>query len=33
VIGLEVRRLETRYGASSSDAGATHVNLALGFEF
>ena len=33
VIGLEVRRLETRYGASSSDAGATHVNLAFGFEF
>jgi len=33
VIGLEVRRLETRYGASLSDAGATHLNLALGFEF
>jgi hypothetical protein len=33
VIGLEVRRLETRYGGSLSDAGATHVNLALGFEF
>jgi hypothetical protein len=33
VIGVEVRRLETRYGASPSDAGATHVNLALGFEF
>lgn len=33
VIGVEVRRLETRYGASLSDAGATHLNLALGFEF
>jgi len=33
VIGVEVRRLETRYGANPSDAGATHVNLALGFEF
>jgi hypothetical protein len=33
VIGAEVRRLETRYGAGPSDVGATHVNLALGFEF
>ena len=33
VIGVEVRRLETRYGATPSDVGATHVNLALGFEF
>jgi hypothetical protein len=33
VIGVELRRLETRYGVSPSDAGATHVNLALGFEF
>jgi hypothetical protein len=33
VIGVEVRRLETRYGASPSDAGATHFNLAMGFEF
>jgi hypothetical protein len=33
VIGVELRRLETRYGPSPSDAGATHVNLALGFEF
>jgi hypothetical protein len=33
VIGVEVRRLETRYGGSPSDAGATHFNLAMGFEF
>lgn len=33
VIGVEVRRLETRYGGSLSDVGATHLNLALGFEF
>jgi hypothetical protein len=33
VIGVELRRIETRYGASAIDAGATHVNLAMGFEF
>jgi hypothetical protein len=33
VIGGEIRRLETRYGASPVDVGATHVNLAIGFEF
>jgi hypothetical protein len=33
VVGLEVRRLRTRYGARPSDAGATHFNLAMGFEF
>jgi hypothetical protein len=33
VIGVELRRLETRYGAARSDAGATHFNLAMGFEF
>jgi hypothetical protein len=33
VIAVEVRRLETRYGATPLDAGATHLNLALGFEF
>jgi hypothetical protein len=33
VVGLEIRRLETRYGASLTDVGATHFNLAMGFEF
>lgn len=33
VVGVEVRRLRTRYGVSPSDAGATHFNLAMGFEF
>jgi hypothetical protein len=33
VVGVEVRRLKTRYGASPSDARATHFNLAMGFEF
>jgi hypothetical protein len=33
VVGVEVRRLETRYGSSLSDVGATHFNLAMGFEF
>jgi hypothetical protein len=33
VLGFEIRRLETRYGASQTDVGATHFNLAMGFEF
>jgi len=33
VIGAEVRHLKTRYGTSASDVGATHFNLAVGFEF
>jgi len=33
VVGFEIRRLETRYGASLTDVGATHFNLAMGFEF
>jgi len=33
VFGFEIRRLETRYGASLTDVGATHFNLAMGFEF
>jgi hypothetical protein len=33
VVGVEVRHLRTRYGATPSDAGATHFNLAMGFEF
>lgn len=33
VVGAEVRRLKTRYGATRSDAGVSHVNLAIGSEF
>ena len=33
VLGLEVRGLRTRYAAPSGTLGATHFNLAAGFEF
>ncbi len=33
VIGGEVRRLRTRYGAPAVDLSATQVNFAVGFEF
>jgi hypothetical protein len=34
VFGVEVRRIETRYGAATTtDWGNTHVNLAMGFSF
>ncbi len=33
VVGVEVRRLRTRYGPALGDRSATQVNLALGFEF
>jgi hypothetical protein len=33
VVGLEVRDLETRYGAGIGDVSTTHVNLGAGMEF
>jgi hypothetical protein len=33
VVGLEVRELRTRYAPDADDLSATHLNLALGFEF
>lgn len=33
VLGLEVRELRTRYAAPIETLGATHINLAAGFEF
>jgi hypothetical protein len=33
VLGLEVREIRTRYAPPLETLGATHINLAAGFEF